>query len=87
MTRDLSLLNCFRADKTNLLECEIIPKETVPDGHRQGDPFNWPEFPNPAAGFRAGAGAGAGIPKPGAERAPAPRDLHVGPPLNGNTLV
>lgn len=32
-TRELSLFKGFRADKTNLLECEIIQKETVPGGH------------------------------------------------------
>lgn len=79
MTRELSLLKCFRADKTNLLQCEKIQKETVPDGHEQGDHVSLPVFPGP--------GAGARIPSWEAERAPVLRDLHVGPPVNGDGMV
>lgn len=79
MTRELSLLKCFRANKTNLPECEISQRETVPEGHRRGGHFNWPELQGP--------GAGAGIPRWEAETAPAWRDLQVGQPVNGDGLV
>ena len=48
----------------------------VTDG---GDHFNGPLFPGP--------GAGAGLPTREAEISLAPRDLHVGRPLNGDALV
>lgn len=49
MTKELSLSKCFKADKTNLLECEIAWKETIPDGHRRRG--YRPEFPGPRAGL------------------------------------
>lgn len=47
MTGELSLLQCFRANKTNLLEYEISQKGTVPDGHRRGDPLTGQSFQAP----------------------------------------
>lgn len=81
MSRELSLLKCFRADKTNLLECEIIQKETVPDGHRRGRHFN------KLAGVSRAPGLWLGLLVWEAEKTPALMDLHVGQPVNADGLV
>ena len=52
MTGELSLLQCFRANTTNLLEYEISQKGTVPDGHRRGDPLTGQSFQVPGLGNR-----------------------------------
>lgn len=74
MTGELSLLQCFRANKTNLLEYEISQKGTVPDGHKTWRSLNWPEFPGPVRVWET-------------ERAPALKDLRVSLPVNGDVLV
>lgn len=78
MTRELSLLKCSRADKINLLECEKVQKETVPDGHEQGGHTDqW---------FQA---LGLGLEFPAREQRGvlALRDLQVSLPVNGDGLV
>ena len=72
MTGELSLLQCFRANTTNLLEYEISQKGTVPDGHRRGDPLTGQSFQALCLGKK---------------RAPALKDLHMGLPVNGDVLV
>ena len=61
MTRELSLLQWFRANKTNLLECEISQKETVPEGHRRGGHLTGHSFQAPGLGLESRLGSRKGL--------------------------
>lgn len=54
MTGELSLFKGFRADKTNLLACEIIQKETVPGGHCREVTLTGRRFQALGLGWEAG---------------------------------